>query len=209
VRRKKSGEKGFTLVELAIVLVIIGIIIGAVMKGQDLITNARAKKFVNAVKTWEISQWTYMDRKGRFAGDTDKNGKIGDGDVKTDLVAASFVNPPYEGASGSEDNTITMGSMTFSVFFGLDTTTTGKNIIIICKDATCGDFTSEELVYIEALDTALDGNSDGTTGQVVGATSAPGTITDAQWEAVYATTPTPTLWSTTINALVYYFDAKR
>ncbi|MBI5195455.1 MAG: prepilin-type N-terminal cleavage/methylation domain-containing protein [Nitrospirae bacterium] len=202
-------QAGFTLVELAIVLVIIGVIIGAVLKGQDLIANARSKKFVNAGKAWEISQWTYMDRKGRFAGDTDKDGKIGDGNVKTDITGASFINPPYEGG-GTPVNTITMGPYAFKIFFGTDAgSDAGKNLIIICSDATCTDFTSEQLIYIEAFDVAIDGTSDGTDGQVVGGTAAPGTITDTEWEAFYAATPTPTAWSTTINALVYYFDAKR
>jgi len=33
------NEKGFTLIEMAIVLVIIGIIIGAVLKGQDMVAE--------------------------------------------------------------------------------------------------------------------------------------------------------------------------
>ncbi len=41
------NQKGFTLVELAIVLVIIGLILGAVLKGQDLINNARMKRLYN------------------------------------------------------------------------------------------------------------------------------------------------------------------
>ncbi|MBF0542486.1 MAG: prepilin-type N-terminal cleavage/methylation domain-containing protein, partial [Nitrospirae bacterium] len=43
-----NNAKGFTLVEIAIVLVIIGIILGAAMKGKDLIYGARYKKFINA-----------------------------------------------------------------------------------------------------------------------------------------------------------------
>lgn len=113
--KRLRDAKGFTLIELAIVLVIIGIILGAVLKGQDLIQGARAKKFVTAEKAWEVAQWTYMDRKGRFAGDSDKDGKIGDGNVKTDLTGANFINPPYESGPA---NTITMGSFTFYVFFG-------------------------------------------------------------------------------------------
>ena len=72
------GHRGFTLVELAIVLVIIGLILGAVLKGQDLIMNARAKQFVSRVKAWEIAQWTFYDCRGRFAGDQGTSGVIGD-----------------------------------------------------------------------------------------------------------------------------------
>lgn len=211
MKKALNSEKGFTLIELAIVLVIIGIILGAVLKGQDLMQNAKTKQFINKVKSWEIAQWTYYDRKGRFAGDLNKNGKIGDGNVKTDLIAAKYINPPYEGPTDAETNTISMGSMQFYVFYGTDGgANAGKNIMTVCKDAACANvFNDDELVFMESLDTALDGSSDGTVGQVIGTTSAPGTITAGEWEAVYASAPTPAAWGTTIKALVYYFDSKR
>jgi len=61
-------QTGFTLIELAIVLVIIGLILGAILKGQDLMINARGKKFANWVKGWQTLQLTHLDRKGRYAG---------------------------------------------------------------------------------------------------------------------------------------------
>lgn len=206
----KAGNKGFTLVELAIVLVIIGLIVGAVLKGQDLIDNAKSKKFVSKSRAWEIAEWTYLDRKGVFPGDTDKDGKIGDGNFKTDIIATPFTNPPYEGSTSSETNTITLGSLVFYVFFGTDGgADAGKNIMIICKDVTCTAFTSSELIYIESLDVALDGSADGDEGQVIGVSSAP-TITAAEWEAYYGSAPTAAVWTAdTTRALVYYFDAKR
>jgi len=42
-----QNQKGFTLVEIAIVLVIIGLLLGGVLKGQELIENTKLK----AVKT--------------------------------------------------------------------------------------------------------------------------------------------------------------
>ena len=203
---KKNNNKGFSLVELAIVLVIIGLIIGAVLKGQDLIDNAKTKKFITKSRAWEVSQWAYLDRKGVFTGDTDEDGKIGDGNVKEDFTGAMFTNPPYE---TGEANTISMGSLTYYVFFGTDGTAAGKNIMTICSDVACGAFDDAELLHIEALDVAIDGSSSGTSGQLVGIAAAPDTITDAEWEAVYDTTPTPAAWSTDITTLIYYFDAKR
>ena len=36
-------QSGFTLIELAIVLVIIGLLLGGVLKGQELINSAKVK----------------------------------------------------------------------------------------------------------------------------------------------------------------------
>ena len=204
-------EKGFTLIELAIVLVIIGIILGMVLKGQDLIQNARAKKFVNKGRHWETTLWIYYDRKGKFPGDSDSDGRIGDGNFKNDLIGANFANPPYEGSSGSESNTITIGSYTFYVFFGTDggSSDVGKNVMILCKDTSCSTFSSDELIFVEAFDSSIDGTADGTAGQVICIGSAP-TVTAAEWEAIYdSSAVSPAACNTSARAIVYYFDAKR
>jgi prepilin-type N-terminal cleavage/methylation domain-containing protein len=201
-----KDAKGFTLIELAIVLVIIGIILGAVLKGQDLIQGARAKKLITeTVKKWEVGAWTYFDKKGYFPGDANRDGKIGDGNVATDFTNAGFVNTP--------SHTVNMGSFTFYVFLGNDAGTgiagdTGKNIMTICRDATCTAFTQDELDFLESIDTAIDGTSDATAGIIRGTNAAPGTIADAQWEAYYAAAPASAAWTTATSALVYYFDRK-
>lgn len=75
VKRKKmheilSGNKGFTLIEMAIVLIIIGIIIGAVVKGKDIIKSAEQKRlYTKFAQSWQLAYNTYYDRTGWILGD--------------------------------------------------------------------------------------------------------------------------------------------
>lgn len=67
--KKGSGSKGFTLVELAIVMVIIGLLIGAVLKGQAMIEDARNKRVMNDINGISAAYFTYMDRYNAIPGD--------------------------------------------------------------------------------------------------------------------------------------------
>ncbi|TKB08258.1 prepilin-type N-terminal cleavage/methylation domain-containing protein [Desulforhopalus sp. IMCC35007] len=70
-----KNDKGFTLIEMAIVLVIIGLILGAVIKGKDVLNSAKQKKFYTTfVKEWELSIASYFDRTGNLLGDGTANG---------------------------------------------------------------------------------------------------------------------------------------
>ncbi len=75
VKRYGMDNKGFTLIEIAVVLVIIGLIIGAAVKGKDLIQSAKQKKFYTSfVKAWELAVVSYYDRTGFALGDGTANG---------------------------------------------------------------------------------------------------------------------------------------
>jgi prepilin-type N-terminal cleavage/methylation domain-containing protein len=79
--RKKSlrDQKGFTLVEIAIVLVIIGLLIGGVLKGQSMIYNAKVKRLVKDMEGMRTAVLTYQDRYGMLPGDeNDANSPPGD-----------------------------------------------------------------------------------------------------------------------------------
>lgn len=68
-------RKGFTLVELSIVLVIIGLLIGGVLKGKDLINSAEHKKIYNTwVNGWVLAVNSYQDKTGALLGDGTANG---------------------------------------------------------------------------------------------------------------------------------------
>ncbi len=66
---KKLSQSGFTLVELAIVLMIIGLLIGGILKGQELITNARITSIIRQIKSHDAAVITFMDSYGAKPGD--------------------------------------------------------------------------------------------------------------------------------------------
>ncbi len=65
----KRHQPGFTLVELAIVLVIIGLVLAAVLKGQEMIQNAKVKNMVNDLKSVSVAYYAYQDRFKAVPGD--------------------------------------------------------------------------------------------------------------------------------------------
>ncbi len=60
---------GFTLVEIAIVLVIIGLLLGGVLKGQEMIDNARIKNLANSMDGIAAAFHAYQDRYKTLPGD--------------------------------------------------------------------------------------------------------------------------------------------
>jgi prepilin-type N-terminal cleavage/methylation domain-containing protein len=62
-------QAGFTLVEIAIVLVIVGLLLGAVLKGQELIFNSKVKATYNMSKEFAAAVNGYQDRYKQLPGD--------------------------------------------------------------------------------------------------------------------------------------------
>jgi prepilin-type N-terminal cleavage/methylation domain-containing protein len=68
--RDLNSQNGFTLVEMAVVLVIIGIILGAVMIGRDAQRNAEYTRIrQNFVSQWAVAYNSYVQRYGVPPGD--------------------------------------------------------------------------------------------------------------------------------------------
>lgn len=68
-KRQQATSAGFTLVELAIVLTIIGLLIGGVLKGQELINNARITTTISQVESYQAAHATFRDRYDSIPGD--------------------------------------------------------------------------------------------------------------------------------------------
>ena len=62
-------QAGFTLVELAVVMIIIGLLIGGVLKGQELIANAQITGTASAIKGIDAATTTFRDTFATMPGD--------------------------------------------------------------------------------------------------------------------------------------------
>ncbi len=62
-------QNGFTLIEIAIVLVIIGLLLGGVLKGQELITSARVRNLIAMQDGVKAAYFGFLDRYRALPGD--------------------------------------------------------------------------------------------------------------------------------------------
>lgn len=95
----RKQQSGFTLVEIAIVLVIIGLLLGGVLKGQELVNNAKVKNLGNDFRGISSFVYAYQDRFRALPGDdraatTHLNGG-------TNAAAANLGNARINGAWNS------------------------------------------------------------------------------------------------------------
>lgn len=97
------SQAGFTLVELAIVMIIIGLLIGGILKGQELIANAQITATSSQVKAIEAAMTTFRDSYDAVPGDMAAPGnrlpncvavpctQAGNGDNRVNSVAPGAV----------------------------------------------------------------------------------------------------------------------
>jgi prepilin-type N-terminal cleavage/methylation domain-containing protein len=65
----KTKQTGFTLVEIAIVLVIIGLLLGGILKGQEMIIQAKVKNSIQDFSGVSAAFYGYQDRYKAIPGD--------------------------------------------------------------------------------------------------------------------------------------------
>lgn len=70
----RKGEKGFTLVELAIVMIVIGLLLGGVLQGQELIQNAQISNLSAQMRGFQTAHTAFLDRYGQAPGDLENAG---------------------------------------------------------------------------------------------------------------------------------------
>jgi len=98
-RLNKRQQSGFTLVEIAIVLVIIGLLLGGVLKGQELINQAKIKNVANDLNGITAAVYSYQDRFKALPGD-DKDAMTRWTDIK---LTAPATGHPGDGIIESDE----------------------------------------------------------------------------------------------------------
>ena len=85
-KQMKSQQSGFTLVEIAIVLVIIGLLLGGILKGQELINSAKVKNLANDFRVIPTYIYAYQDKFKSLPGD--------DSNVTTHVTGSTLATTP-------------------------------------------------------------------------------------------------------------------
>ncbi|MFZ0727975.1 MAG: prepilin-type N-terminal cleavage/methylation domain-containing protein, partial [Desulfobacterales bacterium] len=116
LKKVKRSQAGFTLVEIAIVMVIIGLLIGGVLKAQGMINNAKVKRVVKQADELRAAVMGFYDKYGVYPGDenqaaippgADAEGN-GNGIIETnaeiyevfrDLVRSELIAGDYNGTT--------------------------------------------------------------------------------------------------------------
>lgn len=187
VTTMKRKQSGFTLIEIAIVLVIIGLLLAGVLKGQELINSAKVKNLATDFKNVPVFIYGYQDKFKALPGD-DANAVAHLGAAAAAAPVATAGNGIIDGLWKPAANTdetyifwqhvrlagLAPGSTTIGDATYLPTNAVGgqigitnsaaspitnlKGSYIVCSDAIAGKFARQ-------LDTTLDdGNT--TTGSL-------------------------------------------
>lgn len=68
-RPARKHDTGFTLIEIAIVLVIMGLLLSGVLRGQELIKNARVRNLIQQMDGMKAAYFGFLDRFRALPGD--------------------------------------------------------------------------------------------------------------------------------------------
>ena len=101
----KNRQSGFTLIEIAIVLVIIGLLLGGVLKGQEMITQGKIKNVIADMNGIQAAYYGYQDRYRAIPGDdAAATGRWGVPAVAGATVGSSRIDGLYNSTTDTDES---------------------------------------------------------------------------------------------------------
>lgn len=159
---RPASQAGFSLVELAIVLIIIGLIVGGVLKGQDLIESARVNSIQTQLNEIRTAATTFLNKYDDLPGDMPEpelftgvpfSGGDGDGRIdEGDRIGADPDPASDPGAPGIEPTAFWYHLVVAELISGLDSACTTT-----ADETTCTFGGDDILDGEDALQSRLDG----------------------------------------------------
>ena len=205
----KNQQSGFTLVEIAIVLVIIGLLLGGILKGQELINSAKVKNLAQDFKTIPLYIYGYQDRFKALPGDDPRVvTNVPGATLAAGTVGNGVIDGSWNSTAVTEESALFWQHVRLANFAPGPTSTTDANYFptnvdsgrmgiqsgatspiiglrgtyIFCSSGILGKFASQ-------LDTTLDdGNT--ATGSIMAANIPTGSTAPAAPETNQGATPT-------------------
>ena len=171
-RRTGENDNGFTVIELAIVMIIIGLLIGVVIKGHSMIENAKYKAVINQANDLTNAFHTYLNQYGKYPGDDNtaagrwatangnNNGRIDAAEpflANQHLALAGIINGTYNGTNQAIPVSRYPGNASLVSAFGATGLPAGvpfTSLQSICTNVI--NFTILPAEAAQALDTAMD-----------------------------------------------------
>ncbi len=155
-----SQQKGFTLIEVALVLLVIGLMLGGILKGQALIENARVRALANQIHNVNAAWFAFIDRYRALPGDLatastqlDTTLQNGDGNGRVNsaaevalvwqhLAAGGFISGTFDGAADNaggladtECTTSTCPTNPFGGFMKISSDADGEGVLHLITGA--------------------------------------------------------------------------
>jgi prepilin-type N-terminal cleavage/methylation domain-containing protein len=228
-----NKESGFTLVELSLVILIIGLLVSSIFAGQSLIRNAQLKAVLSEIRSIETALNSFRDRFGAFPADYDKAiltfntvGINGDGDGIIDYGTAGAGSEPARVWQHLALANIVAGNFTGGVaesdlypskinngVYGVFTTPSAQfgrmgTIIVLGAYSTSADPTNALLTTLDArhVDLKID-DGIANKGQIFGQSALNVGVNDCSKNPAHATGADYKLsFKTPACRLVYWYD---
>ena len=194
---RKNNKSGFSLIELSIVLIIIGLLIAGVTGGASLIKSSELRSIITESRTWAVSVNSFYNQFDKLPGDYDQTlgtlaGGDGDGTIEYDSAVNTDDND-YEGRNAWRHLSITQILDSSVIYPTGDNDALDASAVITASYSSFGTYLPASKIQSSGWDFDYDDGSATNvvvlTGKVGGSGTASDTLVNGTIQSTGAITP--------------------